>query len=51
VAASRRHHCNGCQSLKFTRDRNGEIYTVRYDAGEHDVALASFSKNIIKCKT
>jgi len=38
VAASRRHHCNGCQSLKFTRDRNGEICTVRYDAGEHDVA-------------
>ena len=32
MAASRRHHCNGCQSLKFTRDRNGEIYTVRYDA-------------------
>src|SRR6266705_2750437 len=24
VAASRRHHCNGCQSLKFTRDRNGQ---------------------------
>src|SRR2546423_10285648 len=50
VAASRRHHCNGCQSLKFTRDRNGGIYTGRREAGGHDVALIADPRTASKDK-
>ena len=39
VAASRRHHCNGCQSLKFTPDRNGQDGSRRNsDCNRNDLA-------------